>query len=221
MWLSPQKEGTRLGFKRFSIKTTGVTSLVLTALVYWGVAPAAAAAPGAGAFVGAETAPTSFTTYPPLNITPLCAEYLPSSTGPLVENLSFTGTFNGLNIVPPFGTATLTDTGSKYDASPLGTFAPGTNCSALTVGFPVSGSWTASIPVLGGTTYACSGTTGTYVRVQSAIVITLTGTCSPSVGTVTFTFTGTEVPCLPLPCNPGPPYPAGDDAITQGAYVQT
>jgi hypothetical protein len=189
------------------------------ALVVGAVAPASAALPGAGTFLGAETAPPS-TPYPPLNVTPLCAKFDPSITNPaspLVEQITFIGTFNGTTLAAP-GAATFTSTNAAYDASPLGTFAPNTNCNAATLGYHVPGTMVAAVGAI-----ACSGA-AYYSRIQSAVEMQFVdpGGCGGAVaGALVMTFTGAEVPCLPLPCNPGFPYPPGPDAILQGTYVQT
>jgi hypothetical protein len=235
--------------KRSSIKAGLVASVASVALVFSGAAPASAALPGAGAFVGGETPPNADVFYPMFGVTPLCARFNPTyvdpgppviPASPLIEALSFTGTFNGLNLVPPFGSATFTSTNATYDASPLGTFAPNTNCGATTVGFPVPGTVTVSatvqpvgVPLPPRVTYNCSGP-GSYSRVASAVIIQFTDasgctpstqpTVPPTTTPLTMIFTGAEVPCFPLstPCDSAPaPIPPGSSALLSGSYVQT
>jgi hypothetical protein len=216
--------------RRVPIKAGIFSTPMAGALIVLGTAPAGAALPGAGAFTGGEFPPNS-TLYPIIGPTPLCALFDPTlgpGASPLIETLDFTGTFNGANLVPPFGTATFTSTNAPYDASPLGTFAPNTNCNAATVGYQVPGTMTVNatvLPLLGGqTTYTCTGP-GFYSRVASAVVIqfsaTATPACAPALITppLVMTFTGTEVPCIPGPCPA--PAPPNTFALLAGTYVQT
>jgi hypothetical protein len=183
------------------------------ALALANAAPAAAAEalPGAGAFSGYENAPTDFTLYgfpPILNGPPnvLCALYKPSASSPLVETLYLTGTFNGLTITPP-GTAVFVDSGTNYDASPLGTFTAGTACISLP--FSVPGTLTVTV-----TGDSCSGP-ATYTRVGSNVVIESTAlSCTGSGTSAIMVLTGVEVPTSLVPVLTGP------DANLAGTYVQ-
>jgi hypothetical protein len=165
----------------------------------------ASAGPGVGAFIGFETAPDSALILP----SALCAEFDPGGAfGPLVENLTLAGTFNG-STAPLTGSATFTSTSAKYDANPVGTFADGSNC----VGTPFTVPGTLSINM---GTVTCTSTTGSagYLRTASSVVV-ITGGC----GGVSLTLTvGLEEPCIAV-LDPCPVL--GSDALLQGAYVQT
>jgi hypothetical protein len=186
-----------------------VAAAALGALALANAAPAAAALPGAGDFSGYENGPAG-TVYgfpPILNAPPnvLCANFTPTAVGPLMETLDLTGTFNGLTITPP-GTAVFVDSSTSYDASPLGTFAPGSLC--LGAPFSVPGTLTVTV-----TRDTCVGP-ATYTRIGSNVVISSTALTCASAGSASMVLTGVEVPVKWEPPLKGP------DALLVGTYVQ-
>lgn len=211
--------------KRSTRRGAVATVLAAGALLLGSVGPAAAAGPGAGVFTGYEDAPNSvlYTLPPPLPPLPsptLCAKFTPTSGTPLRETLLLKGTFNGGAAVVD-GTATFTNSTNDYDANPVGTFAPNSQC----VGAPYAVRGTLSITVTAAG-INCTGTANaaTYTRTASSAIV-ITGSCTSASGTtVTLTATGVEVPCpepvFPAGCPGVPPY-AGHDAILAGTYVQT
>jgi hypothetical protein len=180
------------------------------ALALANAAPAAAALPGAGAFSGYEIAPASnLYGFPPIINGPvnvLCANFTPTAAAPLTETVFLTGTFNGLTITPP-GTAVFTDSGTSYDASPLGTFASGSLC----LGVPTAVPGTLTVDVTGD---HCVANSASYTRIGSNVAIESTGLNCTNAGSATIVLTGVEVPTSLVPVLTGP------DANLAGSYVQ-
>ena len=147
-----------------------------------------------GTFTGRELAPESELHVPPVT---LCATFLPTSTVPLEHHLDLTP----VGSLAPTGSAVFKNTGTNYDANPVGTFAEGSNC--IGEPFAVPGTLTVTF---GSNT--CSGS-ATYTRIQS--VYQLTGSC----GSTQYTFTGVQEPCPPaLGCV----IDADASALMQGIY---
>ncbi len=148
-----------------------------------------------GTFTGRELAPESELHVPPIT---LCATFTPTPALPLEHQLALTVAGG----VAPTGTAVFKNTSTKYDASPAGTFAEGSNCVGVPSGVP--GTMTVTF---GSNT--CTASNATYKRTQSAYE--LTGNC----GGTQYTFTGVQEPC---PVIGGCPTDPDASALMQGTY---
>lgn len=210
-----------------------VTATLAVAAILVGAGPAAAVGSGAGTFYGDEHAPDSTldTSFPPS----LCAQFKPTASVPLKEDLFMYGTltYNGVNHTGTW-MATFTNSSTSYWASPVGTFAALASCKAASGlgGYHVPSDaspngvvikeWTPPFGPSGAT--VCSGA-GYYAR-QAGSVITIqmtNGTCGGTTNPSTVTWTGTEVACGPLGCpdlDESTPN-TNADAYTSGAYRQS
>lgn len=189
---------------------------VAVSLVMLSAGPVSADGVGAGVFQGYEYAPHSELTFFPT----LCANFQPGTDPrggarpPLEHVLDMTGTFHG---VVGTGTAHYTNNQNSYDANPVGTFAPGSNCLGAPYAVPGTSMTIDFDP------YTCSGSSSYTRSANSVYLLQFSGTCTNTVTGQTdiptnVTFDGVQVPCDSE--NGCATNPAASSELA-GDYVQT